>query len=215
MRRSNFTLVEVMISLTLMTLLLSCLFSWYRSMVSSKAELSHAKVPVMEEHYFTKRVQEMLTKSTLQKGAEEDITLFYHEIESNALVFTFDNGPCRQPLLSNLVMGKLYLDREKDLLCLGLWPLANRGKAPSFTFVLLDQVTKLSFEYYYPPDHFRFEVDPDATLQPSPKEGWQNEWLKKYEKLPALVRVNVERNACDKSYLFDLGAPIILPCEVL
>lgn len=199
LRKHSITLVEVLISLTLLTLLLSSLFFWYHHLTEKKSELEKLKRPYVEERYVWQRLEQIIPKSKLPFFTDD------------GLVFRFDRGLCYDPRLSDMVLGKLYHDPNLRTLCLGIWPDPKEEalKDPSLTLTLLDHVDTLSFQFYSPPPPFQKPVDPEQVGKPRPKEGWQDAWG--YDTLPALVRVTVTHEGEKREMYFDLDQPIIYP----
>ncbi len=206
LRRHAVSLIEVLIAMTLLTLLLGSLFSWYHHLTQKKGELETFKRTHLEEYYAWQRLEQILPKAQAP---------FY--TEDGALIFRFDRGLHSQPLLSETVLGKLYFDEALHTLCLGIWPDPKQEEAPrspSQTFTLLDNVSAFTFQLYSPPDPFPKPVDPEQIGKPRPIPTWQNTWLAEYETLPALVQLTIERGDQKRALYFDLNQPIIYPAEV-
>lgn len=208
MKKRALTLIEVMISLGLLSLLIATLFFWYNNLSKRKEEFLKLKNPLMEERYALQRLQKILPSAA---------TPFFTSTD-NGLVFLFEHPLCANPHLSSQVLGKLYFDKEAQCLCLGVWPKPekeNAPKSPSYTTILLDGVSSCFFEFYYPPNPLKLTVDPEAVGKPQPFEGWQKEWLSTYQTLPALVKICVTRDAVKGlkehsfDYCFDLPATIV------
>lgn len=209
-RKGAFSLVEVVLSLALLSLLLSTLFFWYHNLSRQKEAYSTLKGPLMEERYTHQRLQEIIPKVEFPLFLSED----------NSLVFIFDRGPCIISELSGKVLAKLYHDRATSSLCLGIWPKPSREaqpRSPMQTHVLLEGVEECAFEFYYPPDPFKKPVDPKEVGHLHPESGWQPQWRISYGTLPALLKISITRaggpalttHCCE--YLFDLPIPIIYP----
>ncbi len=104
-----FTLIEVMIGLSLSAILLAFLFQFYTTLSKSHLELAKNK----EEVLSAQRVQLRLNQVF---GAVSQP--FY--MEKGALIFNFDNGIDPNPNFCGPVTGMLYLD-EKQQLSLITW----------------------------------------------------------------------------------------------
>jgi hypothetical protein len=213
MRRRCLSLIEVVISLGLLTLLLSTLFFWYRSLMQQKYELAALKSPLVEEKYAEQRLNHILTRSQLP---------LFSTYPDHSLVFLFDRGICPQPDLSGKVLGRLFFEESKKSLYLGVWPDPAKNKeSPCQTTLLLDKVNKCDFMFYYPPDPFKKTVSPEEVGKPKPREGWQAAWKEGYRIQPAMIKITIERDVkingknhvCE--YVFDLPLPIIYPQEAL
>ncbi|HEY5259915.1 MAG TPA: DUF1494 domain-containing protein [Rhabdochlamydiaceae bacterium] len=102
--KSPFTLIEVMIGLSLSAIVLAFLFQFYTTLSRSHLELAKSK----EEVLSAQRVQLRLNQVF---GAVSEP--FY--LEKGALVFDFDNGIDPNPHFCGPVTGMLYLDEKKQL----------------------------------------------------------------------------------------------------
>lgn len=146
MRRRLFTLVEVMVSLSLLALLLSGLLFSFRAFSSSKERLEEARWALKEQSYLQFRLEQLFG------AVVDDVAL---RMEREELSFSFDNGVQRDPLLSHKIRGRLFLDRARGMLFLEWLPLEEAK--PSVLLPLLDGVTELSFAFHG-------------------KEGWVSHW---------------------------------------
>src|ERR1700733_15857780 len=168
MKKRSISLIEVIVSLGLLSLLLSTLFFWYHSLSKQKETFNRLKWPLMEERYAHQRLQHILPKP--------ELPIFTLHPDGD-LVFTFDRGLSVYPDLSGRVLARLYYDPTAYAICLGIWPCPALHKqpleSPSQTLVLLDGVTECSFHLYSPPDPFRKPVDPEEVGKSRPTDGWQ------------------------------------------
>ncbi len=204
MKRSM-TLIETIIAMTLFSLLFTTLFFWYSTFSKKSIDPPH-----LQERYYIERLSSIFSNATL--NSKRGVTAFYSSGDS--LVFTFENGPCEEPSLSDVVLARLYIDHQAEALCLTIWPQPKEGKmllAPSITFPLLDHVKDLTFSFYYPPNPFAGPILPNEIKSNFPREGWQPNWKPEYRCLPALVKLFTD----DKKppFIFDFPHPIIYASE--
>jgi Protein of unknown function (DUF1494) len=213
MKKRSLSLIEMVISLTLLSLLITALLFWYHSITKQKEEFNHSKWPLMEERYAYQRLQQIFPTAhlpffTTQPNADK------------SLIFIFDRGPSPEPKLSNQVLARLYYDAPNQRLCLGVWPFPRKEellRTPSETLLILDKVVGYEHEFYHPPDPYRNSVNPEEVGRPHPIEQWQGEWHADYKLLPALLKLTITRKLPKEEepytfeYLFDLPIPIIFP----
>ena len=192
-RRSFFTLIEMMVSLTLLALLLSTLFLWYRHLTLGKGERVKQEWKYKEESYLDLQLSKILPKANLKPCFFTTMS-DQNVVNGNSLVFTFDNGAQEEKELSGTVLGRLFLDCKSKTLCLGIWPAPEtREKTPCRTRVLLNDVRSVSFNFYYPPDPRKLGVDPEKIGTSYPREGWQPEWSPEFHLLPPMMQLIVHR----------------------
>ncbi len=198
-RRSAFTLVEVVISMTLFALLLSSLFFWYRHLTYQKGEVERIKRPLIEEHFAWQRLDQVLSKAEAPFFTDHEGVIFY-----------FDRGVGSDPALSDTVIGKLHYDERLQILSLTIWPADPEEREPTQSFTLLDKVTEYSYQFYSPPPLDQKVVDPEQVGKPRPIVGWGNStW--NFDELPALVKLKIKRDTEEREMVFDLDHPILYP----
>lgn len=194
------TLLEMLIAMSLVSVLLVFLFGFYREMDLMQSHLA----VVQKENFKLLYVQKRLSNVIMEAGAIDKIigkrrSLLY--TPQTDLVLIYDNHVNRLPYFSNYVLGRLYVDKDKNL-CLSSWPSPEMWKEEGFMIerspinkeVLLRNVEKLSFEFFVPPIFNDLVVDPEEVgtdkKQKIPKAGgWLDEWSLEYDQLPAMVKV--------------------------
>lgn len=215
MKKRSISLIEIVISLGLLSILLTTLFFWYGTLNKQKEEFNTLKWPLMEERYAHQRLHSILSKAE---------TPFFTTSQEGDLVFIFDRGPAVNPQLSGQVLARLYYDAAHQTLCLGIWPYPKDNDpitTPCKTTILLDRVSKCTFQFYSPPDPFKKTVDPEEVGRSRPKEGWNGGWKTEYNSLPAFIKIHIKRNQSkgvkDRSfdYLFDLPIPVVYAQEMV
>ncbi|MCP5470303.1 MAG: DUF1494 domain-containing protein [Chlamydiales bacterium] len=189
MKRS-FSLLEVVISLSLFAALLSSLFWWYNHLAVGRKSLSETKWPTLEKRYAYQRLDRIFKKA--------DAPFFTTE---NGIVFTFDRGPHENPLLANRVLARLYHNQNEKRLDLALWPHNEvHDQTPTESFTILPHVKECSWEFYTPPEPDRKAVEREK------KYGWEPTWLKADE-TPALIKLHIDGT----TFAFDLDHQIVYP----
>lgn len=186
-KKRSFSLIEILISVTLLALLTSSLFYSYRKINFEKKEASHLLKPLLEERYADIKLFRFLSKAQFEQE-----TLFY--TQDNHLFFIFDHGAHKEPLLSGSVLGHLYWEKKTETIYLEVRPHPQSGKeTPFLTYEILPHVQDLSFNFYYPPTDPKKIVDPKTVGDTIPQIGWQEEWKKGYHVLPTFIKVLVKR----------------------
>ncbi|MCH9611104.1 MAG: hypothetical protein S4CHLAM81_15220 [Chlamydiales bacterium] len=187
MKRS-FSLLEVLLSFTLTLLLVGSLSFCYHRMATRRGQMEKGMWPKVEKRYCHQRLDKLFG-SVGAPFFTSDQRL--PNLSKGSLVFTFDRGIGQDPALSGEVVGRLYHDPQTKRLCLGVWPM--EGQEPSETYILLSDVTKLSFRFYQPP------VDMEHSF-------WSDSWTSSH--LPALMRIEGVHEGEPFIFAFDLGSAI-------
>jgi len=202
----SFTLIEMMVALSLFAMIVSTFFYWTHRHYQQQKQFERLKWPLVEERYLEDRIENMLSQATLK--AEDDEKLQFSS-DGKSLLFTFDNGAYTDSLLSNKV--RCYITLEGDVLMCTLRPLANKGDEPNLNFPLLDKITSVSFSFYQPADSLQLQVHPDEIEPNKAAVGLHEGWEEAYHTLPAYVKLSYKREDRIKEAFFDLDHPILLP----
>lgn len=202
-KKRSFSLIELLVSLGLMTLLITALFSWHRHTTKAQGEIEKLKEPLLERRYVWQRLEQMLPHAQTPFFTDE------------GLVFRFDRGVSNTPELSGTVLAKLYHDEQAQALCIGIWPDPQKEltRSPSQTLVLMENIDKLSFDFFAPPKPKPLKVDPKEVGDTTPDEGWHTHWLASYNTTPALIEMHLSRDGDTHTLYFDLDHAIVHPKE--
>lgn len=217
LRRRYLTLIEVLIAMALSAVLISITAYFYQQL-----SIVNLKMDKAQNEHFQRRYVEYRLNATLPQAVAPSNKDFHFFLTTNSegnflenspsLVFTFDNCVKLNRDMTDLVIGRLYLDKEKRL-TLAIWPIPKRWKEneqpPMSKEVIMENVEKLSFEFYTPPDKGQLKLSnkqESKTTSTVSQPGFPNEikgvfhsdWKKEYRQLPAIVKVNIERKVNDK-----------------
>jgi type II secretory pathway pseudopilin PulG len=193
--KRSFTLVELVISLTLFSLLLSSLFFWYRHINVRTFELRKEAAKLTERRYIQQQLAHFFSHA--------QTPLFTYE---KGLLFFFDRGLYEEAELSGKVAAYLYHDAKSGSLLVRVWPdpdpMRKFSREMTQAVVICDQVEELSFEFYHPPPPDPKSVSPVPVGKEVPSIGWQKKWLQEFGPSPALIKVCLKRNQEEEKYLF-------------
>lgn len=225
-KKAGFTLIEVLISISLMALILTSLGYFFNEVNHLNRISEGLKQENFKLRYVEDRLMTVLPKSTAPNDPLKDFYFFTSSSTdgqfkpgSQSLIFTFDNGVnLVNPDFSNHVIGRLYLDKE-GALNLTVLPSISRWKneegVSARREVLLENVEELNFEFFVPPDRERSFFQESQQLPPGlvqeeieQKGRWINEWRYGYYQLPALVKIHLKIQTRDglktKTLIFPL-----------
>lgn len=195
MKRRFFSLIEILVALTLFSFLMAALFFWHHRLTVQKSMLTKIERQVIEESLFV---------ATLEKAFSRTSEPTYFFTEDDILYFVFDHGVDKVPLLSSQTLAALALDPDTSTVCMTFRPHPSKKKSePSRSIPLLSDVTTLEFKFYFPPDRSKV-VNPEKVGGKEPPCGWHHDWSKEYAVLPPLVEVIVTRFGKPQHYAFEL-----------
>jgi prepilin-type N-terminal cleavage/methylation domain-containing protein len=179
MKKRALTLLEVMISLVLASILLTTLFSFYKQLFFSRAEIQKSKELILDRILMQERLSQIFAKVVPEIEEEKGLIFYTSEKPStlsDALCFVYDNGIDPNPSFCGLLKGTLYLSKEKNL-TLQTWP----GREE----ILLDSVEALQFSF--------FDLE---------KKQWKQEWLGEKEGLPAMIKLTLKNKQKEEFVFF-------------
>lgn len=192
----HFTLLEILIALSL-SLIISGVLLFYYFQMSRVANLSEqATVRAFELRTLQNRLQNI----TLSFVKPNNRSTFFFQGSTppglflsgtNTLIFSYDNGIVFDEALSNQVLGRLFVDPEKNLTLL-TWVAREKWEAhviPRFhREVLLKNVEKFSMQFLATNEEDASKAYLDLIFN-----QWIDHWRKEYQRLPALIRYKVQQ----------------------
>ena len=227
-RRRFLTLLEVMIAMGLSMVLISVVVYFYQQL-----SLINIAMDKAQNEHFQKRFLEYRLNAVIPMAVSPSNKNFHFFISPNiqglfkdksqSLVFTFDNGVKLNKQMSDLVIGRLFLDKD-DKLTLATWPINKRWvenePPPMSKEVLMENVVGLSFQFFTPPDKGQIKfvnkqegkTITQLSLPAFPetiRNQFQSEWRREYRQLPSITRVLITRKT-DKGevkMVFDYPMP--------
>lgn len=226
-RRHFLTLIEVMIAMGLSMILISVVVYFYQQLSLINIAMDKAQNEHFQKRFLEYRLNAIIPMAVGPENKDfhffispNNQGLFYEK--SQSLVFTFNNGVKLDKLMSDLVIGRLFLD-EKNQLTFAAWPIPKRWvenePPPLSKEVLMENIISLSFEFYTPPDKGKIKFvnkqENKTTTQinkpnfpDSIRNQFQPDWRKEYRQLPAVVKVLITRKNGDKIEKMTFAYPL-------
>lgn len=173
------TLLEVLIAMTLTSLILMALTFFYQQVAVIGIEMDRTKIEGFDARYVEKRLSDIIPRIIGSSNRAQNYGFFSVGDEgiampgSQSLIFTFDNGACSNRWFAGNVVGRLLLDPQGQLLLL-LWPLPrswdkSTQEWPVKKEVLLTGVESMTFEYFIAPAVSKpLEIKPDQSPPKNP-----------------------------------------------
>lgn len=220
-KRRLFTLLELLIAMTLTMLILSALAYFYRQFDAINQEMDVQQEELFKQLYLSTRLADILPKTTAPKS-ESDSFFFYTAPAgtegSPSLVFSYNNGIKLDPDFSQDVLGRLYIDKDKRL-CLAVWPSVARWgdlhTPPMKSEILMEPVESLAFRFYIPPKKDRKKVWEQAKMDVKIAENftsteggeWRTDWPASWEQLPAIIEITLVTDKSSKPLILSYPLP--------
>lgn len=193
MKRKSFTLIEVVIGMTLFTTLLTVLLSVLcRSSYTSHA-LSKKRETLEKLVYARARIQRLLRSAA---HTNKQYHCFFTKESSSSdrgecLIFSFDNGVQREIRYALYCLARLHVDAQHNL-AITCWPTPRANPMRHVPKdrrkeVILPGVGSMKMAFFWGIQ----KKNTTASGRPAPFKKWVEQWNKEYEILPNLVRLTL------------------------
>ncbi len=188
------TLIEVLISISLLSLVLFALLSSYSQLKITDQAIEKEVQQGFEIRHLESQLQSILIQTLKIKEKESFFYTDYPSFSSSpSLIFSYDARALLDPKFSSTVLGRLFIDTQGNL-TLATWPSPKRCKEhpiPMRTLVLAKGIQSMSFSFFVPPSH-----ELGGTI-PEPNK-WHSEWKISYGKVPPLMKIQIVKNSLER-----------------
>jgi type II secretory pathway pseudopilin PulG len=218
--KRHMTLIEVIIAMTLVSVLLTALMGYYGQIEIIRYDVDRAQDEGFQLRYLQARLAYVLPRilpfKWPQKESEKSRDYFFFTTGSEGgspqfsdLVFSYDNGIDLDEKFSNNVLGRLFVEETDDnnYLILATWPVprcwTKEDESPPIRKeVLIDRVEELQFAFFHPPEEpEKVRRTPSAIGGPTiageveiERNQWYTNWNQSFKALPAIVKVRIKRS---------------------
>ena len=187
-----------------MAILLSFLFTSMARSAQFETKIQSARTALLERGRLQIRLQDVFL-SLEQKNASFYTKKFPKE-SCSSLILRFDNGIDPDPLFSGLVLGRIFLDSEKNL-CLASWPLkSDEIKRPWRKEILMSHVEGFDVAFLC-----RNETTPSpetaSIVKPEKQYVWKSDLSKEKNEMPLIIRLLVSQQGSPLSFAFFPPSP--------
>ena len=203
-RKAHMTLLETLIAISLLSIILVFVFSFFRELSQLSRLTEQAQKESFQMRYLESRLG-FIFERVVNENKKDRIFYFYTQpiqqdfSRSTSLILTFNNEVRRDPTFSGDVLGRLYVDSNQRL-CLATWPLhVAQPHQYLQEEVLIDHVVSLNYSFYAPPErvHPGKEMKEGHTIDPDKKTPQRNhwhegEWALSYAQMPSIIKIVVE-----------------------
>ena len=213
--KKPFTLLETLIALSLLTLILTAMFTFFRQISTISALSDLKEQEAFNANLLDSRLQYFFSNLTNENSTAKDFFFYVDQSKtadstSRSLVFTFNNGAKLDPNFAGDILARLFVNNKQEL-CLATWPIYAESPATDGHFeVLKTGVSDINFKLYSPPAHLdknfleTNEVDPNKPLF----DHWYiNFWPLAFNKMPAILKIEVilvDKTDINQTYAFVL-----------
>lgn len=207
-KRNFFTLLEILISLALVSTLLTILISFFIYFNDLSVVSDKSKREIFQKKYAEKRIMQIfqdLAKESADNGnrLRHDFLFFTEKLSSDSvqgetLVLTYNNREQFHVEGSNRILARLYIDK-KGHLSLMTWASSLRdeleGKRLLAKEELLDSIKDIKFHFLVYQDPEGKVIDPkeigaaEELIEPYPPGEWRTSWPVNFKERPILVKI--------------------------
>ncbi len=193
----------MLIALSLMTLLLTLLFSFMAQNMKAGKQMEKARFAILERQNLQIRLQDLFTSLSRGHSRSPLYTQTFPKEEQESVVFLYDNGIDPDPLFSGVLIGRLYLDEQQNF-CLSSWPVDDAEERHWRKEILLSGVSRFAFQF------LGEKKGNDPKIKPvTAHVGWYPYWKQEKTDLPSFIRLTIHQR--EKPLLFAFRLPTFEP----
>ena len=202
MKKKAFLLLEILIALSLASILLFFLFSFFTQSVKMESKIQKTSTQIFQKQKFHNLIQDYHISIANAPELPSFYTKKFGKEKCDSLVFLLDHGIDPNPEFCGIILTKIFLDHESNLsIC--FWPLLEDKKI-STTWrmqTLLKNVQNVKFSFIG-----------DSLGQSDKKEfSWEPSWPKNGQNLPLFMKMEIEQNGKTFSHVFLLPNHFPIP----
>lgn len=210
------TLLELLIGLMLTILLLTTLTYFYQQVTWLDAKAETLQRDAFKLRYVENRLNFILESSLAEYQDKKNFHFFASSNDLNgllapnspSLIFLFDTKVSFDPEHTNDILGRLFLDKQKQF-CLATWTAPKEWKETQpptiHKEILLDNVESLEFKFYVASQKDRSKIlnalareTAPTIAEPDTAEQWVSTWQTDYHYLPPMVKVILKYHPPDR-----------------
>jgi len=189
-KKRFFTLIEVIVSLSLITIILTFLFGYFSKITKVEQDIEDLKKIVYKQNHLHIRLNNIFANLYAK---EFDENVFYTKFEKNkknlSLIINFDNGIDPDPNFSEIVKAEIFIDKKNDLI-LEIWPNDKKIKTTRKE-LLFSNVNKLEYKFLSCSD---LQMKKSVLEQITDSVFWYDSWPKEKKSLPSVIYVKLNNN---------------------
>ncbi len=198
-----------MIALSLTAILLTFLFSFFVESAKIEKKLDTARMAITNRGHLQTRLQTVLTSIDRSSMDPFFYTKQFEKEKHLSLIAIFDNGIDPDPAFSGPILGRIFLDQDKNL-CLATWPLTKDKNRPWRKETLFPHVKDFEFEFLgttSASEHGTKESSRPITA----KLCWKSNWPKSVHEVPGIIRLTLVEESSDKPLRYAFILPVSEP----
>lgn len=171
--------------MSLTALLLTFLFSFFAQSAKLEKRLDSARIEITARQYLQTRLQDILTSIKKESVQIPIYTKLFPGEKQDSLLFIFDNGIDPDPDFSGTVLGRLFLDEEKNI-SLAIWPIEKEKIEHWRKEILFAQVSHFEFEFLVPKKETKGKIRAvNGSLE------WRYQLPKEFYSVPSIIRLSI------------------------
>lgn len=189
-KKRFFTLIEIIISLFLITIIITFLFGYFTKISKVELEIEKTKKIVYEKGNLHIRLNNIFAELY---SKEINQNPFYTEFEKNTknicLNINFNNGVDPDPNFSDILKAKIFVNEKKDLI-LEIFSNDKKNKIPRRE-ILFKNVDNLEYKFLSNND---FQMKSYQIEQLSDSWFWYNFWPEEKKGFPSVIYMKLNKD---------------------
>ncbi len=183
-----------------MAILFSFLFTSMARSAQFETKINSARTALLERGRLQLRLQDVFLSLEQKNGSI--YTKKIPKEPGSCLIVRFDHGIDPDPMFSGCVLGRIFLDAEKNL-CLAIWPAkSDEAKRPWRKEILLSNVDRFNMEFLC---RNQAAPPPSEIIRNAKSEKqyvWESSWPKEKNEIPLMIRLTAFQKETPLSFAF-------------
>ncbi|NGX48705.1 MAG: hypothetical protein K940chlam5_00295 [Candidatus Anoxychlamydiales bacterium] len=201
-KKKNFTLLEIIISLFLITIIITFLFGFFSKIMKLEKNIEEKKSKILAINHAQIRLTQVF--SNVYQSDFITKSPFYTKNSQNSkglvVYITYDNKIDSDPNFSLIVKAKLFVNDNNEL---RLETFSRDENQKSRVETLLKGVKRIEYEFLSNSDS---KLKKYKSKKSSKNICWFNFWPKKIELLPSAIKIKIIKNEYSLDFAFFLPA---------
>lgn len=199
----------MLIALSLTTILLTFLFSFFVESAKIEKKMDTTRTIIIRRGHLQTRLQTILT--SVDRGSNDPYfyTKKFDKEKTVSLITIFDNGIDPDPAFSGPITGRIYLDQEMNL-SLATWPVTKNKNRPWRKEILMPNIKSFEFEFLGKKSAVEHGVK-DQSRSINATLSWRFDWAQSTREIPGIIRMTIYEEGSKEPIRFAFILPVSEP----
>jgi type II secretory pathway component PulJ len=184
-RKNNFTLLEIVIALFLISIIMTYLFGFFTKVLKIETDIEKKKEQIFERNNLHIKLNYIFSH-VAQKGMSKLNSLYNEENEKKVVYIKFNNETDPDPKFSGYIKAKISLDKNNNLLL----QTFSKDKNEYREEILFKNVKNIKYQFLANGNE---NLQKHTMQKVSNNIYWYNFWPKNANLLPSAIKIIINK----------------------